>query len=323
MTITFRPAVRQDSQILLGLAGPSGSGKTFSALAVASGIQSVTGGEIFGIDTENGRMTHYVGEFQFQHGALDAPFTPEAYMDGIRTAKSAGARIIIIDSMSHEHEGPGGILEQHEAELNRMAGNDWKKRERVKFACWIKPKKAHGLFVNEVLQVDAHFIFCFRAKDKLAMVKNAEGKQEPVSIGWTPICADRFEYEMTSNLILPPGSEGRPDFTAQSTKLPAPLRHIFSQGMQLSRETGRALAEWSRGSALADKPAADANPQPVDPDIQAKARAIAEQGGLDKYRYWFQGLTKEERQAVLPVHDECKRVAEENTFPGDRPMEPA
>ncbi len=39
------------------------------------------------------------------------------------------ANVVIDDSMSHEHIGAGGYLEAHEAELDRLAGKDWGKRE--------------------------------------------------------------------------------------------------------------------------------------------------------------------------------------------------
>ena len=42
----FAPAVKTESKLRLAIAGPSGSGKTYTALELATGIQSVVGGEI-------------------------------------------------------------------------------------------------------------------------------------------------------------------------------------------------------------------------------------------------------------------------------------
>jgi ABC-type sulfate/molybdate transport systems ATPase subunit len=47
-----RDAVREHVPLLIGLTGPSGGGKTFSALRLATGIQQVTGGDIYFVDTE-------------------------------------------------------------------------------------------------------------------------------------------------------------------------------------------------------------------------------------------------------------------------------
>jgi len=130
--ISEGPAVRERSPILIGLMGPSGGGKTFSALRLAKGIQSVVGGDIVGIDTEGRRMLHYADRFKFRHMPFPAPFGSLDYLAAIRQAVKTGGKTIIVDSMSHEHEGPGGLLDYWESEIDRMAGDDWAKRERVK-----------------------------------------------------------------------------------------------------------------------------------------------------------------------------------------------
>lgn len=253
MAMTYRPAVRQGEKLLIGVAGPSGSGKTFSALELATGIQEVDGGEIFCIDTENRRAAMYAGTFKFMHGELHAPFTPEAYLEAIEEAVKQGAKIIVIDSATHEHEGEGGILEMHEAMVEKLAGPNasYGKREAVKFSAWIEPKRRHNKFVNRLLQINAHIIFCFRAKEKLLMTKvekpGGGTKTEVGSAGWQPICADRLEYEMTTLLVLPPNSKGTPDLSASATKLPEPIAPMVKDGWQISAGLGIALAKWAKG----------------------------------------------------------------------------
>lgn len=247
MTYKFRPAVRDKTAILLGLAGPSRSGKTYSALRIATGIARVEGGDIAFIDTERGRALQYADRFKFLHANLEPPFSSARYEEAIMDAVAIKPAVIIVDSASHEHEGPGGILEQHEEILKRMAGDDWRKRDKLKFTAWIEPKQAHNRYVNTLLQLNTHFIFCFRAKDKLALIKNEQGKIEPTAMGWTPICTDRFEYEMTSLLVLPEGSKGTPDFRATSTGLREPLDTMIKPGEQLTEAVGERLAQWARG----------------------------------------------------------------------------
>ena len=134
-----KPAVRESVPLLIGLMGCSGSGKTFSALRLATGIQRVSGGEIYGIDTEARRMLHYADNFKFKHIQFDAPFGSLDYLAAMRQCVEAGAKVVIVDSMTHEHTGSGGYLETQEKEMTRMAGDDYAKRERVKFAAWILP----------------------------------------------------------------------------------------------------------------------------------------------------------------------------------------
>jgi hypothetical protein len=44
---TANDAKREHVPLLIGLTGPSGGGKTYSALRLATGIQQVTGGDIY------------------------------------------------------------------------------------------------------------------------------------------------------------------------------------------------------------------------------------------------------------------------------------
>jgi hypothetical protein len=90
MTITFRPAVRENVPLLLGLAGGTGSGKTYSAMALAKGL---AGGKRFAvIDTENGRAKHYADDFEFDAADLHAPFRPDAYAEAIEAADRPATR---------------------------------------------------------------------------------------------------------------------------------------------------------------------------------------------------------------------------------------
>jgi hypothetical protein len=104
-TFTFRPAVRENIGLLIGLIGASGGGKTFSALRLATGL---AGGKRFVIiDTESGRATHYADRFQFDHGDLTAPYRPDRYREAIEAAIRAGYPVVVVDSASHEHAGEG------------------------------------------------------------------------------------------------------------------------------------------------------------------------------------------------------------------------
>lgn len=330
MTYKFRTAVREQCYTLTGFAGPSGSGKTFSALSFAQGLKG--DGKVAMIDTEARRGLHYADQFDYLYAELEAPFTPERYIEAIQDAQKAGASVIIVDSMSHEHEGPGGILEMHEQELTKMAGDDFRKREACKFAAWIKPKAAHNRFVNTVLQVPAHIIFCFRAKEKLKLIRNEKGKMEPVPQGWQPICSDRFEYEMTALLMLPPNSKGNPDFSEGATKLQEQHRGIFNTGRAIDAGMGRALAEWAAGGE------ARGNEAPRNEEaakLLQEAREVAALGKERLQQYW-KGLNKAKREIVVQIMDELKDAAikadedaaaternaaadDDDIFPGDLP----
>jgi hypothetical protein len=263
------PARRTATPLFIGLFGPSSSGKTYSALELATGIQSVVGGEIVGIDTENRRMLHYADHFKFKHIDFQPPFGSLDYRDALRAAEALGAKTIIIDSMSHEHEGPGGMIELHEQIVQRMSGGDFRKAERVKMLAWNEPKQHRRALLNALVRTNLNVICCWRAKTTAKPKKNAEGKQEVVNMGFTPIGGDEFVFEMTVAAFLPPGAHGIPNWhpenegERQMVKLPGDhqwLADRAAKGRPLDRASGAGLAKWAQGTP-SDTPQPRQQPQ--------------------------------------------------------------
>jgi hypothetical protein len=249
----MRPAVREDTPLLIGLFAPPGGGKTFSALRLASGIQSVYGGDIIVIDTEAGRALHYADKFKFQHIPFEPPFGSLDYLDVIKYAASKKPGVIVIDSMSHEHVGPGGYLTFADAEIDRMAGDDYQKRERVKMASWIKPAAARQAMIQGILQIRSQFVFTFRAKEKSKPIKSPSGKTEIENMGFMPQAGEELLFEMTANCLLLPKSGGvaswKSEFSGEKymMKLPEQFLGVLDTGKPLSEDIGRILAAWARG----------------------------------------------------------------------------
>jgi hypothetical protein len=241
----FKPAVREAVPLLLGVIGQTGSGKTFSAMRIASGIVG-KGNRFAVIDTESKRALHYADKFDFDHCELAPPFRPYNYADAIRAADKAGYKAIVVDSMSHEWAGEGGILDWQEEELARMAGDDWKKREACKMAAWIKPKIAHKQMVQRLLQVRSHLILCFRAEDKVKMEKDDRGKIQIVPAGIQPICSKEMPYELMASFLLTSDKPGYP----QPLKLQEQHKPMFPLDNLLSEESGHLISEWAKGGAI-------------------------------------------------------------------------
>lgn len=251
-TFEAKPAIRSQVPLMLGIMAPSGGGKTFSALRLAKGMQEVMGGDIYGVDTENGRMLHYADQFKFKHVPFAPPFGSLDYLEALRFCSKQGGRIIIVDSMSHEHIGEGGYLETAEALVNRLAGDDYKKREAVKMLGWAKAGPLRQKMIEGIKQLDGCFIFCFRAKEKTKPVKK-DGKTEVIDMGFMPIAGEEWVYEMAVNCMLEPRSDGVPTWRSDHVgerlmmKLPAQFKGIFAEQKPLDESIGRALAEWARG----------------------------------------------------------------------------
>lgn len=248
MTISFRPALRENVGLWVNIIGGTGSGKSFSGMRLASGI---AGDKPFAvIDTENRRALHYADRFRFDHAELRAPFRPDAYAEAVVAADAAGYPVIMIDSGSHVWAGDGGVLDWQEEELDRMAGDDWKKREACKMAAWIQPKLAHKRMVSKLLQVKAHIILCLRAEPKIEMVRGDNGKMEiraKESLtglnGWIPVCEKNLPFEATASFLLMADAPGIP----HPIKLQEQHRDIFPAGKLIDEEAGRRLAQWAAG----------------------------------------------------------------------------
>ena len=248
MGFEFRPAKREHVGLLIGLSGSSGSGKTYTAMRLAKGMAGDAPFAV--IDTEAGRAKHYADAFAFDHGDLKPPFRPDAYAEAIATADGAGYPVIVVDSASHEWAGEGGILDWQDAELDRMAGSDWKKREACKMAAWIQPKMSHKRMVQRLLQVRAHLILCFRAEAKIEMVRGEGGRMEIREKqaltglnGWIPISEKSLPYELTASFLLMADRPGIP----LPIKLQEQHRALFSLDTPITEASGAALAAWARG----------------------------------------------------------------------------
>lgn len=248
MTVTFRPAVRENVPLLLGLAGGTGSGKTYSAMMLARGIAQ--GKRFAVIDTENGRASIYADTFDFDVTDLRAPFRPQTYADAVQAADQADYPVIVVDSASHEWYGDGGCLDWHD----ELMGDQQTKN----LAAWIEPKREHKRMVTQLLQVKAHVILCFRAEPKVEAVRGENGKLEIVPKpsltgldGWIPIAEKNLPYELTASFLLMADRPGVP----KPIKLPEVLQPMVPLDRALSAEAGLALAEWAAGGQAPASPA--------------------------------------------------------------------
>lgn len=309
-------AQRSRVPLLVGLVGPSGSGKTVSALRLATGMQRVDHGPIFLIDTEARRALHYADKFAFRHVEFGAPFSPLDYLAAIEHCVRRGAGTIIVDSGSHEHEGPGGVLEWHEREVQRMSRGDSAKAERVKMLGWQKPKAARRRLINTVLQMPCNVIFCFRAKEKLQIKPG----QEPKPRGWMAISGDEFIYEMTVNALLLPGARGVPTWQSsdagsrEQIKRPGWAEEMLGD-RQLDEQAGEALARWAAGEVKRSPSAIAA--------LLAKASTPAELGALKAdARSMWKALSKGDRDtltaAIADADERVRRASEEKPIDVDR-----
>jgi hypothetical protein len=242
-------AKRERVPMLVALTGASGSGKTYSALRLATGMAKVTGGRVIVIDTEARRSLHYADDFDFDFVEMQEPFGPLDYLEAIKHATSGSKDdIVIVDSMSHEHEGPGGVLEMHDEETERLMKAWNTTRDKAQMSGWGKPKAQRKRLIQTILRMGVNGIFCFRAKEKMDL-----SGSKPQKKGWMAVGGEEFIYEMLIHILLYPRGGGVPVWKPKeraeddAVKVPDKLRGLFPDNQPLDEACGEALAHWAKG----------------------------------------------------------------------------
>ena len=224
--ITFRKAERSKAKLRLALDGTSGSGKTYSALTLAKGL----GGKTAFIDSENGSGDLYANSFDYDIVTLAAPFSPEKYVEAIKSAESAGYDNIIIDSLSHAWSGTGGVLETHAKYTD-------KDKNKNSYTAWRNVTPSHNALVDAMLQSKCHVIATMRSKADYVLETGSDGKQRPKKVGMAPVQREGIEYEYTVVLDLDS------DHDAKASK---DRTGLFSSPLpfRITEETGKELNAW-------------------------------------------------------------------------------
>ncbi|WP_312900568.1 AAA family ATPase [Chryseobacterium taichungense] len=184
----LKQSQRQQVKLRLGLSGASGFGKSKSSLLLAYGMTQ-DWSKIAVIDTENSSASLYSDLGSYNVLDLQAPYSPERYIQAIELCEKSGIEVIIIDSASHEWNGSGGCLEIHE----KLGG---------RFQDWANVTPRHQAFINKILQSSCHIITTTRRKMDYSLDIGSNGKTKVVKHGTKEITRDGFEYELTINFEL-------------------------------------------------------------------------------------------------------------------------
>jgi hypothetical protein len=174
---------RNQARIRVAMQGPSGSGKSYSSLLLAYGICQ-DWRRIAVIDTEHqsAHLYSHLGEYNVLN--LTAPYSTERYIEAIDVCEKAGMDVIIVDSLSANWEGTGGILDYHA----NMAGNS--------FTNWSKLTPKLNTLVQKILTSSCHIISTIRSKQDYVITEK-NGKQVPEKVGMKGVQRDGLEYDYT------------------------------------------------------------------------------------------------------------------------------
>lgn len=269
----LRKATRQKAKIRLGLSAISGGGKTYSAILIAKGLAGGDLSKVAMIDTENGSGDLYAHLGEYNVLPLSAPYTPENYIKAIKTCEDAGMEVIIIDSITHEWDGRGGILEISAA----MTGNS--------YTNWASLTPRHQKFIDSILSSKCHVITTVRRKQDYEMVLNDKGKLAPIKVGLKEVTREGFEYELTVNLEL----DQKHNATAQKDRT-----GLFADNPSFvpSEDTGQMLLQWCESGEA-----------PIVRDIEKELKACK---NLLELQAVYLSLNTEEKATHLATKDKMK-----------------
>lgn len=226
----LQKANRSKAKMKLALQGPSGSGKSLGALLIAYGLCG-DWSKIAVIDTENHSANLYADLGSYHTLNLAAPFTPEKYIEALKLCEESNIEVIIIDSISHEWDGSGGILEVHSG----MVGNS--------FTNWGKLTQRHNAFVQAILQSNSHVIGTVRSKQDYVL-NEKNGRMVPEKVGLKAIQRDGLDYEFT--IVLDIDCKHNASASKDRTSL-----FINSPEFPISIKTGKLIRDWcNKGSDI-------------------------------------------------------------------------
>lgn len=280
MTMQFTRAIRKRARLRLALAGPSGSGKTYGALIIAKGL----GGRVAVIDTERGSASLYSHLMEFDTLEMAPPYSPERFIEAIKAAEGAGYDVIVVDSITHEWNGSGGVLEivDNIAKASRSGSS---------YNAWNDGTRRHRAFIDAMLHSSAHVIATMRTKAAYVQEKNDKtGRTEIKKVGMAPEQRDGVEYEFTVVLDIVNDSN-----IASASK---DRTGLFTTPARITEQTGDTLRAWLDSGA---EPLPNESKPPVDPHTENREKR-------DKIVRTFKALLRnDEDQPEATVNERIHR----------------
>jgi hypothetical protein len=256
----LRRSERKQAKIKLALQGVSGSGKTYSALLLAYGITN-DWSKIALIDSEQGSGDLYAHLGQYNVITLQAPYTPEVYIEAIEICEEAGMELIILDSISPAWET---LLDYHAG----LQGNS--------FTNWSKVTPRQNAFIQKILNTNAHIISTLRCKQDYVL-NQKDNRFVPEKVGLKSIQRDGVDYEFTIVFDI--------DIKHNAT-VSKDRTEIFSKkpGFVITSETGKKILDWCQSGVNVDM---------VRKQIQ-EAKTLEELNGIyHQHPEWYPLLTSD------------------------------
>jgi hypothetical protein len=124
------------------------------------------------IDTEQGSASLYSDQFDFDVLELTGDYHPQKYVEAIKSAAAAGYDVCVVDSITHEWNGKGGVLE--------IASG--------KFTGWKDARPAHDAFVQCIvsMRTKMHIVATARSAMEYVQESTPTAKRLSTRSVWKP-----------------------------------------------------------------------------------------------------------------------------------------
>lgn len=209
----FEDAQRVQCKASIMIEGLPGKGKTGLALLIGYYLAGQKWDKVFHIDTENKSANLFVdipasdgskfGHFKVGQLTSDIGFKPSNFLAFREAAVSAGAEVVIEDSISHAWQYKGGVLDL----LNEAKAKD-ARYAKDSYAAWGDPEvvKEKNELLNLIRDHRTHVITTVRVKEKMEYIPGDDGKMKLQSLGEQQIQQADLKYE--PDLVLQMQSPG-------------------------------------------------------------------------------------------------------------------
>lgn len=193
--LVIKKATKQEVKLKLMITGPTKAGKSITGLRLIHEISKDPAKRLV-IDSERGRIKLYVneenpdgGRFAFDVLELDGDYSADTYMQALQMGVDGGYEVVMIDQISHEWNGKGGILEQ--VDQAKKFGNN-----KNQLSAWADATPKHQQFLDALMTSKVHLVVTARSKMEYVIEKNEKtGKNDVRKVGLAPVQREGIEYE--------------------------------------------------------------------------------------------------------------------------------
>jgi hypothetical protein len=118
--------------------------------------------------------------------------SPAHYVEALHVVESCDYSLVIIDQITSEWAGVGGVLDAHSKEVKRIG-------ENFTYTIWNTfSNPRHASFVDALMSTPCHLIACIRAKSKIRIVSGGKADE----IGIRPIQRKDLIYEFDAFAMM-------------------------------------------------------------------------------------------------------------------------